>query len=73
VSHRSGRADDEAHAAVDILQTFDPGRPAPDRRQIESAVSDILDAVGENREREGLCAHRNRWRAYEELLRLLPT
>jgi GTP cyclohydrolase I len=39
------------------------------RRQIESAVSDILDAVGEDREREGLLRMPERVaRAYEELL-----
>jgi GTP cyclohydrolase I len=54
---------------VETLQTFESGRPTPDRRQIERAVSDILDAVGENREREGLLHTPERVaRAYEELL-----
>jgi GTP cyclohydrolase I len=68
-SHRSGHDDDDAHPALEILQTFESGHPTLDRRQIERAVSDILVAVGEDREREGLLRTPERVaRAYEELL-----
>lgn len=68
-SHRSGHADDLPHSAVDSLQTFERGWPAVNRSRIENAVCDILDAVGEDRQREGLLRTPERVaRAYEELL-----
>jgi len=55
--------------STDFLNTRRPDYPAVDRRQIEIAVGDILDAVGEDREREGLRQTPQRVaRAYEELL-----
>jgi GTP cyclohydrolase I len=56
-------------AAPEFLQTFQLDRSPVDRRAIERAVADTLDAVGEDREREGLLRTPERVaRAYAELL-----
>lgn len=53
----------------DFLKTFDLGLPAIDRSAIEDSVHDILRAVGENPQREGLQRTPHRVaKAYEELL-----
>jgi GTP cyclohydrolase I len=55
--------------SADFLKAFDLGLPAIDRGSIEDAVHNILIAVGEDPEREGLVRTPQRVaKAYEELL-----
>jgi len=53
----------------DFLRTFELGLPAVDRETIEGAITNVLYAVGEDPEREGLLRTPHRVaKAYEELL-----
>lgn len=53
----------------DFLKAFELGLPAVDRAAIERSMKDILEAVGEDPEREGLQRTPHRVaKAYEELL-----
>jgi GTP cyclohydrolase IA len=59
----------EKFQSADFLKTFELGLPAVDRVAIENAVENILIAVGEDTEREGLLRTPHRVaKAYEELL-----
>jgi GTP cyclohydrolase I len=72
---RTGLSQDDGNpagstlAAPEFLHAFQLDRPPVDRRAIARAVADLLDAVGEDREREGLFRTPERVaRAYAELL-----
>lgn len=55
--------------SADFLDTFELNLPAVDRDRIAAATREVLEAVGENPEREGLLRTPQRVaKAYEELL-----
>lgn len=59
----------EKFQSADFLRAFDLGLPAVDRIALENSVENILIAVGEDPEREGLLRTPHRVaKAYEELL-----